>query len=373
MNNYRDPFSNISIEIIKERLSSYQGLDFLLSKRLFRLIKSNNSEISFYLLPRIIQWIIIGGDIAQKKLRTIDNTIITLLNKEQNLNKKIMEFCQFKLDHDSIFNFLMEFMIIAKIINSKNSNFIYEEVIQKKLPRIDLNFSFKHKRIRLELTHKKDIYNIHETVEILKNNLRYSLPMWGGEIRYSAPILIDYETNVMTLAQNLNNDDIKSIVNDAINKCSTNDTGIVEINCRNDFFQIELKKNYGYYTSHTRLKRDKHYNEPWPQPDINGYFQLIKKKLDKIKKINDDSYKIIGIDFEPSSDLNDVNPYQDELRIKIKNYINSENINIQEIVSFNMRFETGNFNNANILWLKNSNGNSLFYEIFNISATTDSQ
>jgi hypothetical protein len=69
----------------------------------------------------------------------------------------------------------------------------------------------------------------------------------------------------------------------------------------------------------------------------------------------------------PGSDFHDRTYYRNELEKLVREEINASGVpvhqQVDEIVTFSMRFETGRFDSVNVLWQKDENRASLFCEL----------
>jgi hypothetical protein len=356
----RNPFNKISADEFKEGFEIYPAIEKMFNWRFRRLI--NNRLITFYTLPRIFQWIIQRGMIAEQKLQTLDRALTFLIGKNRSLDKKIQEIARLQSDPE-IFQALTEFLVIYKILCSKKiSNFEYEEYLGFHLPKYDINLDYNGKRVRIDVTHKEDVYSLQNTVGTLFANLMYANPKIGGRIRYAAPAERSVLDGTVTYSKNMTEIEVRQTIENAISVMSSLTSGSAEVECPSPFFQITIDSESRVWTARSGLHHRPPAIDLWNSPDINGYVKGIKKKAEKSSKIKDGAHKIIAVDYIPASDLH--NGYY---RNQLLEQLTKDNLlgdsHLDEIFTFSMRFETGEFDDLSLLWQRNPSNPSIFPQI----------
>ena len=345
----RDPFGKIPIQLFQEGCKRYPALAKLFDKRIKRLVLTR--DFTFFKLPCIYQWMIVGGYIAQQKLSILDNVLRFLSGIDVNLDKKIREMANWE-SNDYIFRLFTELLVIHSILKSNRTNFHYEESLQDSRKNFDINLYFQSLRLRIDVTCKEDKYPLEATAEKIKTNLRYASLNCGGKICYAAPSKQNYLDGSITNSQNMSEPEIIQTLKNVLNVMSNFPSENVIIPCPSPFFQIIINPNsLGWI-----LKAS---DGAWNYPNVNGYAKAIQKKADKSKGIIDGSYKIIAVNFVPGSDFHDEPCYHD-LQEKLLQYDLST---IDEVVTFSMRFENGKFENPKLLWKRKPNSESMFMKL----------
>jgi len=347
----RDPFDRIPLELFEEGSQKYPSIEMIFEKRIKRLVRRG---LTFFELPRIYQWMIVGGNIAQQKLSTLDSALTFISGKNAKLDKKIREIARLESDPE-MFRLLTELLVIHRILRSQIANFEYEEPVQGSLTKFDINVDFEGRRIRVDVTHKEDVYPLEATAERIRTNLRYADPNCGGDIQYAAPAKQNYGDGTVTLSRDMTEAEVKETIRNAVEVASSLKSGTATVPCFSPFFQIILNRESATWTGGS--------GGTWYSPNINGYLKSIQKKADKSKKIADRSYKIIAVDFVPGSDFNDGSYYRDELKRRLLQLNPATSSTIDEVVSFSMRFENDRFENLGLLWKRDPSSPSVFIQL----------
>ena len=281
---------------------------------------------------------------------------------DKNLKNRVHEFSKLTTSKEDqkIFNYVTEFLVISNVAGKGIKRFEYEEKLDEKACCFDINITYNHMRLRIDVTHKTDSYPLENTVEILKNNISFISNKIGGEIKYAYPGTIDYNfTDVNKI--NMDYKQIKESVTVAYQKILNSNEKSFKIPLSNEYFEI-----YVDYDLNSFLGKPCY--ELWEKAERNGfidnpigsskesavetYFNSLSKKAIKYKKIRNDSYKIIAFDINPSSYFHNGDRRQ-ELSKRIEEFYNRNKFNIDEIVTFSMRFENRILENLNLLWSKN--------------------
>jgi len=349
----RNPFDKIPIELFQEGAQKYPSVAKLFEKRIKRLV---NRGLAFFDLPRIYQWMIIGGCIAQQKLSTLDKALEFLNGKNPTLDRKIREIAKLESDPE-MFHLLTELLVIHRVLRSNVNNFEYEEQLQGSQTKFDINVDFEGQRIRIDVTHKEDIYPLEDTAEKIRINLCYINPSCGGDIQYAAPVQQNYHDGTVTISRDMTESELRQTIQNALNTMSSLKSESVKIPCPNPFFQITIDPNSTAWTGGSGGTRY--------SPDIDSYLRSIQKKAEKSRRIADASYKIIAVDFIPGSVFHDESYYREQLRQRLLRCELETSSSLDEIVTFSMRFENGKFENLKLLWKRETSSPPIFNRLSN--------
>lgn len=355
--NVRNPFEPLSINDFEKSLIKYSAVNKFFSYRMKRLIM--RGKLTFFDLPRLYKWLIIGKDIAQKKLSAINTCLECLYSIEDSgLGARIRNLGKLESDKD-IFNGITELIVISWFLRNEATDFVYEEFLGDKQPKLDINFSYEGKKIRVDVTHKEDEYKLADTAEILKANLLYAIPGCGGTITYAPPGGWATENKTGKCPEDMTENQLKETISNAIDLYKESKKRKLSVHCPSQYFFVELDTENNNWFIHS--------SGTWFSPDINGYLESMRKKVEKYEKINDNSYKVIAMDYIPGSDFHEDNYYRKkliELAFSVTSPSKIRGIEkINEIVTFSTRFETGNLEAFNVLWKLDKKLDSIFRRI----------
>ena len=132
-------------------------------------------------------------------------------------------------------------------------------------------------------------------------------------------------------------------------------SGSAKVISPNPFFEITINVDSKGWTGGS--------GGTWYFPDINGYLRSVQKKAQKSNKVADESYKIIAIDFIPGSDFHDESYYRQQLSQQLLQCGLAGSTTIDEVVTFSMRFENGEFESLNLLWKREPTSTPVFMQL----------
>lgn len=350
----RDPFANIAIEDLRDGLSRYPAIEKLFN---YRCRKRVERGLSFYKLPLLYKWLLVPGDLGSQKLSTIDKCLANLIGQNTNLDRKIKRLDSSNSD-DQVFRLLTEFLVICRLLSRRTSSFQYEDI-----PGSDISFDFEGCRVRIQITHKEDVYPLADTARELSINLEYASAEFGGEIKVAPPVQQNYSDDSIVRSRNMTDDELRTTIHGALDVIRSKPSERIAIPRANPSFGITLDPRSRHWGISWSSTRGILLSNPGQDPYIRSYFDSIQRKASKSLSIRDGSYMILALDFNPSSDFVDLGLFRDLLRQELLGYDLTQKSNFNEIVTFSMRFETGQFESLNTLWQRESASNSVFLRL----------
>ena len=347
----RNPFAQIPIELFQQGRRQYPALGKFFDKRVRRLVSRG---LVFFELPVIYQWMIVPTEVAQLKLESIDRALEFLSAIDKALDRKIREIANLMSDAQ-MFRFFTELLVIHRLLRSGGNNFVYEECLQGSRSKFDINLDFQGRRIRVDVTHKEDSYPLGNTADTIKANLQYADPQCGGRIDYAPPFQQNYEDGSVTVSHDLTPSQIRLTIENALTTMASLKSGSASVDCASPFIRITLNRDSTAWIGMT--------GGSWYAADVNSHLSSIRHKARKSQDLVDNSYKIIAVDLEPSSDFHDASPYRDQLKQRLIQCDLATISTIDEVISFSMRFENGEFESLEPLWTRDPAGQSIFTQL----------
>jgi hypothetical protein len=342
----RDPFVNISVDDLKDGLSRYPAIQKLFNRRCRKLVEKG---LSFYKLPLLYKWLLVPGDLGSQKLSTIDKCLANLVGLNTNLDRKIKDLDSTNSD-DQVFRLLTEFLVICRLLSRGIVEFQYEDV-----PSSDIGFDFEGRLIRVQITHKEDVYPLADTAHELTINLEYASADFGGEIKVAPPIQQNYSDGSIVRSRNMTNEELRTTISNALSLMRSNPSRPTTIPCPNPSFSLTLKPGSRCWGVS--------WSESGGDLNIQGYFSSIQRKAFESRKITDGSYVILAADFNPASLFHPSSPLREALIQQLSAFDLANSSNFSEVITFSMRFETGQFESLSLLWKRDSPSSSLFLRL----------
>ncbi|MBI1805240.1 MAG: hypothetical protein HYR77_12355 [Ignavibacteria bacterium] len=291
---------------------------------------------------------------AQQKLRTLDNTLRLVSRKDTRLDRKIREIANLESD-DEMFRLFTELLVVSRVLSSQPINFQYEEPIHGSRSKFDINLDFLGQRVRIDVTHKEDVYQLSDTAELITTNLRYANPNCGGDIQYAPPVKQNYPNGTVIYSKDMTESEVQETIENAFKLLPLLSSQSVTVPCPSPFFQITLNPKSTVWTGGT--------GGTWYSPNIDGYLRSIQKKAAKSIKVRDGSYTIIALDFVPGSDFHNESYYREQLVQQLLQIDLRTSSSIDEVVTFSMRFENGKFENLALLWARTLTSLPIFMQL----------
>jgi hypothetical protein len=318
-------------------------------KRILRLI--HKEKISFFKLPRIIQWFFVGSVFAESKLRLIEKILSQITGKNKNLDRKINEWLTFKMDDNQLFNTIVEFNLLSNILKCTNVNEIkYEPILPGTLKTPDILVCCNSNEYLVEVTHRDDKYPLSELLETLLVNMKFIFPEYGGIIGYKPPVLFDIENQkfIKTVVPTFM--EVIKFVEDICNGNYNVKDGKIHFLFK-DIISIVIDKKSNVWL--TKPIYDWRYTNVWYYPSTSTYIKSIQKKIERYSQINGHYKLIIYLDCNPSSDFIDDGCYREELKDQLSQSNILVNSTISAVVSGITRFDTGSIDGLSTLWSQN--------------------
>ena len=345
-----DPFKSLSLPDLDAATSAYPAIERQFN---FRCREWVSRGLSFYELPRLYQWLLIPSGLAPLKLAIIDRCLDDLYGRDTQLNKQIKRLDTFRSDNQ-VFNFLTEFLVISNLLSRGVCNFAYEEFLVDHAPRFDANFDFDGKRVRLDITHKEDVYPLEQTAGTLSINLEYASPDCGGHIDVAPPTRQNYHDGSIIHSVNFSDKELRTTIEMLLETMRSLPAKKVSVPCSNPSFKLTVDPNSQYWRR-TWSRTDE-------STDIQGYLSSIRRKAHGSRLIRDSSYMILALDFNPDSHFHKGSPFRTQLGQELAAFDLSTSSNFSEVTTFSMRLETGQFENADSLWCQGDEG-SIFLKL----------
>lgn len=350
----RDPFSNMSIQDFRDAFDRHPGIERLFNCRCRKLVERG---LSFYKLPLLYKWLLVPGDLGLQMLSTIDKCLTNLNGRDTNLDRKIKNLDSTTSD-DQVFRLLTEFLVISNLVSKGVADFQYEDV-----PGSDISFDFEGLPVRIQITHKEDVYPLADTGRELSINLEYASSEWGGKITVAPPMRQNYGDGSIVYSRKMTEDEVQTTIRNALNLMRSNPSEPTTIPCPNPSFSLTLEpasRHWNFSVEHTRGILLSH---PGKDPYIRSYFDAIQRKAGKSLKIKDGSYMILALDFEPVSLFGPNSCLRDLLYNELLAFDLGQSSNFNEVISFTMRFGTGQIESLDLLWKRDTTSTSMFKKL----------
>lgn len=345
-----DPFKPLSLPDLNAAMSAYPAIERQFN---FRCRKRVSRGLSFYELPRLYQWLLVPGGLAPLKLAIIDKCLDDLYGRDSQLNKQIRRLDTFRSD-DRVFDFLTEFLVISNLLSKGVSNFAYEEFVADHAARFDANFDFAGKRVRLDIAHKEDIYPLEQTSGTLSLNLEYASPDCGGRIEVAPPTQQNYDDDSIIHSVDFSDKELRTTIDTVLEIIRLHPAKQLSVPCSNPSFKLTVEPNSQYWR--------RTWSRTGESADVQGYLSSIRRKAHGSALIKDASYMILALDFNPDSHFHKGSPFRTQLCRELAAFDLSTSSNFNEVTTFSMRFETGEFENADPLWCRGG-GSSIFLKL----------
>jgi hypothetical protein len=350
----RDPFANISIDDLRDKLDRYSAIQKLFNRRCRKLVEKG---LSFYELPLLYKWLLVRGHLGLQMLSTRDKCLTNLNGRDTNLDRKIKNLGSTNSD-DQVFRLLTEFLVISNLVSKGIADFQYEDV-----PGSDIGFDFEGLPLRIQIMHKEDVYALAETADKLSINLEYASPDSGGDIRVAPPIQQNYSDGSIVHSHNMTEDEVQTTIRNALNLIRSNPPQRMTAPCPNPFFTIKLDPWSRHWGISWSRSRGISLSDPSNDPYIRSYVDSMKRKAGKSLEIKDGSYMILAVDFTPVSLFGPNSRLRDLLRNQLLALDLARSSNFNEVVSFTMRFETGEIESLELLWKRDTTSASIFKKL----------
>jgi hypothetical protein len=352
--NMRDPFANIAIDDLRDGLSRYPAIEKLFNRRCRKLVEKG---LPFYELPLLYKWLLVPGDLGLQKLGTLDKCLTNLNGCNTSLDRKIRNLDSSNSD-DQVFRLLTEFLVISNLVLKGIADFQYEDV-----PGSDISFHFESLRVRIQITHKEDVYPLADTADKLSINLEYASPDSGGDIRVAPPVQQNHSNGSIVRSRNMTEDELRTTISNALGLMRSNPSEPTPIPCSNPSFSISLDPRSRHWGISWGRSCGISLGNPSNDPYIRSYVDSIKRKAGKSLEIRDGSYMILAVDFIPASLFGPNSRLRDLLRNQLLALNLACSSNFNEVTSFTMRFETGQFESLDTLWQRDATSRSVFLRL----------